>query len=98
TIRKGRFYFFKMLRDKELTCLGLKERAPNGESQHLGNEGFLVDGIVVLGLDRSRGKLVRYLQVEKMRSVDHSMEKHAIEVRKGGLTGRGPIYEAGGNS
>src|SRR2546422_2733122 len=87
-----------MLRDNELTCLVVMERAPNGESQLLGNEGFLVDGIVVLGLDRSRGKLVRYLQVEKMRSVDHSMEKHAIEVRKGGLTVLGPIFEAGGDS
>jgi len=97
-MRKRMFYFFKMLRDNELTCLVVMERAPNGESQLLGNEGFLVDGIVVLGLDRSRGKLVRYLQVEKMRSVDHSMEKHAIEVRKGGLTVLGPIFEAGGNS
>src|SRR2546428_694529 len=66
--------------------------------ESLGIEGFLVDGIVILGLDRSRGKLVRYLQVEKMRSVDHSMEKHAIEVRKGGLTVLGPIFETGGNS
>src|SRR5207244_3314255 len=97
-IRKLMFYFFKMLRDNELTSLVVMERAPNGESQLLGNEGFLVDGIVILGLDRSRGKLVRYLQVEKMRSVDHSMEKHAIEVRKGGLTVLGPIFETGGNS
>src|SRR3989441_1152169 len=97
-MRKRMFYFFKMLRDNELTSLVVMERAPNGESQLLGNEGFLVDGIVMLGLDRSRGKLVRYLQVEKMRSVDHSMEKHAIEVRKGGLTVLGPIFETGGNS
>src|SRR5213596_1213306 len=54
-MRKRMFYFFKMLRDNELTCLVVMERAPNGESQLLGNEGFLVDGIVVLGLDRSRG-------------------------------------------
>ena len=92
------FYFFKMLRDNDLTSLVVMERTPNGESQLLGNEGFLVDGIVMLGLDRSRGKLVRYLQVEKMRSADHSMEKHAIEVRKGGLTVLGPIFDAGGNS
>src|SRR5207245_2147293 len=94
----GELGVYHTLRDNELTCLVVMERAPNGESQLLGNEGFLVDGIVVLGLDRSRGKLVRYLQVEKMRSVDHSMEKHAIEVRKGGLTVLGPIFEAGGNS
>jgi KaiC/GvpD/RAD55 family RecA-like ATPase len=92
------FYFFKMLRDNELTSLVVMERSADGESQILGNEGFLVDGIVMLGLDRSRGKLVRYLQVEKMRAVEHSMEKHAIEIRKGGITVMGPIFEPGGNS
>ncbi|HYV07973.1 MAG TPA: ATPase domain-containing protein [Thermoplasmata archaeon] len=96
-MRKRMFYFFKMLRDADLTSLVVMERSADGDSQLLGNEGFLVDGIVLLGLDRSRGKLVRYLQVEKMRSADHSMEKHAIEVRKGGLTVLGPIFETGGS-
>src|SRR2546425_168100 len=82
-MRKRMFYFFKMLRDNELTCLVVMERAPNGESQLLGNEGFLVDGIVVLGLDRSRGKLVRYLQVEKMRSVDQSRKIAGSSNRNG---------------
>ena len=95
-MRKRMFYFFKMLRDNNLICLVVMERSLGGESQLLGNEGFLVDGIVMLGLDRSRGKLVRYLQVEKMRAVEHSMEKHAIEPRKGGLTVLGPIFETGG--
>ena len=94
-IRKRMFYFFKMLRENELTCLVIMERSANGDSVLLGNEGFLVDGILLLGLDRSRGKLVRYLQVEKMRAADHSMEKHAIETRKGGLTVLGPIFETG---
>ena len=96
-MRKRMFYFFKMLRDNNLICLIVMERSLGGESQLLGNEGFLVDGIVMLGLDRSRGKLVRYLQVEKMRAVEHSMEKHAIETRKGGLTVLGPIFETGGS-
>lgn len=94
-MRKRMFYFFKMLRENELTCLVIMERSANGDSVLLGNEGFLVDGILLLGLDRSRGKLVRYLQVEKMRAADHSMEKHAIETRKGGLTVLGPIFETG---
>jgi len=97
-MRKRMFYFFKMLRDHNLISLVVMERSLGGESQLLGNEGFLVDGIIMLGLDRSRGKLVRYLQVEKMRSVEHSMEKHAIEVRKGGLTVLGPIFETGASS
>lgn len=94
-MRKRMFYFFKMLRDNNLISLVVMERSLGGESQLLGNEGFLVDGIIMLGLDRSRGKLVRYLQVEKMRSVEHSMEKHAIETRLGGLTVLGPIFETG---
>lgn len=96
-MRKRMFYFFKMLRDNELTCLVIMERSANGESQLLGNEGFLVDGILLLGLDRSRGKLTRYLQVEKMRAAEHSMEKHAIEPKKGGLTVLGPIFDPGGS-
>ncbi len=95
-MRKRLFYFFKMLRDNNLISLIVMERTLGGESQLLGNEGFLTDGIIMLGLDRSRGKLVRYLQVEKMRAVEHSMEKHAIEPRKGGLTVLGPIFETGG--
>jgi KaiC/GvpD/RAD55 family RecA-like ATPase len=96
-MRKRMFYFFKMLRDNNLISLIVMERSLGGESQLLGNEGFLVDGIIMLGLDRSRGKLVRYLEVEKMRAVEHSMEKHALEPRKGGLTVLGPIFETGGN-
>ncbi len=98
SMRKRMFYFFKMLRDNELTSLVIMERSANGDSQLLGNEGFLVDGIMLLGMDRSRGKLVRYLQVEKMRAADHSMEKHAIEPKKGGLTVLGPIFESGGST
>lgn len=92
-MRKKMFYFFKMLRDNDLTSLVVMERSADGESQLLGNEGFLVDGILLLGLDRSHGKLMRYMQVEKMRACDHSMEKHAIEVRRGGLAILGPIFE-----
>ena len=90
-MRKKMFYFFKMLRDNNLTAFIIMERSLSGESQLLGNEGFLADGIIMLGLDRQRGKLVRYLQVEKMRAVEHSMEKHAIEVGKNGITVLGPL-------
>ena len=90
-MRKKMFYFFKMLRDNNLTAFIIMERSLSGESQLLGNEGFLADGIIMLGLDRQRGKLVRYLQVEKMRAAEHSMEKHAIEVAKSGMTVLGPL-------
>jgi KaiC/GvpD/RAD55 family RecA-like ATPase len=66
------------------------ERGPNTPSELLGDEGFLVDGIVELGLDRTRGKLVRYMRVEKMRACEHSMERHTLEVGESGLTVLGP--------
>ena len=94
-MRKKMFYFFKMLREANLISFVIMEREFGGQSQLLGNEGFLVDGIIHLGLDRSRGKLTRYLQVEKMRAAEHSVEMHALEVRKGAIAVLGPIFEAG---
>jgi KaiC/GvpD/RAD55 family RecA-like ATPase len=90
-MRKKMFYFFKMLRDNNLTTFIIMERSLSGESQLLGNEGFLADGIMMLGLDRQRGKLMRFLQVEKMRASEHSMERHAIEVGKNGIQVLGPL-------
>ncbi len=92
-MRSKMFYFFKMLREHNLISFVIMERAPEGESQLLGNEGFLVDGIIMLGLERSKGKLVRYIQVEKMRACKHSMERHFIDVGKGGISVLGPIME-----
>jgi KaiC/GvpD/RAD55 family RecA-like ATPase len=48
----------------------------------------------MLGLDRQRGKLVRFLQVEKMRASEHSMERHAIEVGKSGMQVLGPLLSS----
>lgn len=90
-MRKKMFYFFKMLRDNNLTAFIIMERSLAGDSQLLGNEGFLADGILMLGLDRQRGKLMRFLQVEKMRAAEHSMERHAIEVNKNGMQVLGPL-------
>lgn len=90
-IRKKMFYFFKMLRDQNLISFIIMERARGGPSSLMGNEGFLVDGIIELGLDRTKGKLARFIRVEKMRACQHSMEKHTVEVgEKGGLTILGP--------
>lgn len=92
-MRKKMFYFFKLLRDLDLYSFIVMERSIGAEANLLGNEGFLVDGLVMLGLDRNRGKLTRYLQVEKMRACRHSMEKHALEAGENGLKVLGPIFE-----
>lgn len=92
-MRKRMFYFFKLLRDLDLYSFVVMERSLGGEANLLGNEGFLVDGVIMLGMDRKRGKLTRYMQVEKMRACEHSMEKHALEVGGNGLKVLGPIFE-----
>jgi KaiC/GvpD/RAD55 family RecA-like ATPase len=82
-----------MLRENNLMSFIIMERAIEGESHLMGNEGFLSDGIVVLGLRKNKGRIVRYIQVEKMRAVQHSMESHAFEVGLNGFTVLGPIFE-----
>ena len=92
-MRKRMFHFFKMLRQKNLVSFIIMERSLEGESHLMGNEGFLSDGIIVLGLKRIQGRIVRYFQVEKMRAISHSMEMHAIEIINGGIRVLGPIFE-----
>jgi len=92
-IRARMYHFFKMLRDNNLISFIIMERAISGESHLLGNEGFLSDGIIVMGLRRTQGRILRYIQVEKMRAIPHSMEMHAFEVKEGNIRVLGPIFE-----
>jgi len=92
-IRARMYHFFKMLRDHDLISFIIMERAISGESHLLGNEGFLSDGIIVMGLRRTRGRILRYIQVEKMRAIPHSMEMHAFEIKEGNIRVLGPIFE-----
>jgi KaiC/GvpD/RAD55 family RecA-like ATPase len=91
-LRKKMYYFFRMLRENNLIAFVVMESNLHGTTQLLGNEGFLVDGIINVGLERSTGKIVRYMQVEKMRAVSHSMEKYALVVGvDGGIAILGPV-------
>ena len=92
-LREKMFYFMRMLRGYNLYSFIIMEEQLGGGVSYIGNEGFLVDGIIHLGVDRSRGRLVRYLQVEKMRTSEHSMEKFAFEFKNGRLNILGPIFE-----
>jgi KaiC/GvpD/RAD55 family RecA-like ATPase len=89
-MRRKMFYFFKALRDMDLISFIVMEKSAGDPSELLGNEGFLVDGIIELGFDRTREKLARYIRVEKMRACQHSMEKHTLEVGDENLNILGP--------
>ncbi len=91
-MRKKMFHFFQILRDLNLYSFIVMERSLDSESQLLGNEGFLADGIIFLGLKRKQGRLSRFIQIEKMRACNHSMEMHAVEVGEEGISILGPIF------
>ncbi len=91
-MRKKMYHFFQVLRDLNLYSFIIMERSQDSESQLLGNEGFLADGIIFLGLKRKQGRLSRFIQIEKMRACNHSMEMHAVEVGEQGISILGPIF------
>ncbi len=91
-MRQLMFYFFRTLRSFNLYSFIVMEEPLGGGWSLLGNEGFLVDGIIRLGIDRTKGKMVRYMQVEKMRACEHRMEKFAFTFRKGTFHILGTIF------
>ncbi|MGA1822932.1 MAG: RAD55 family ATPase [Thermoplasmatota archaeon] len=92
-MRKKMYHFFQVLRDLNLYSFIIMEREMGEVSNLLGNEGFLADGIIYLGLKRKQGRLSRFIQIEKMRASDHSMEMHALDLRTGKISVLGPIFE-----
>jgi len=92
-MRKKMFNFFDFLRQQNLYTFIITERQSGDAAELAGNEGFLADGIINLGLDRRNGKMVRTMQIEKMRHVRHSMEKQAMDGGHGGVTLLGPLFD-----
>ena len=92
-MRKRMFSFFDFLRSQNLHTFVVTERQSGEAAELEGNEGFLADSIINLGLDRRNGKIVRTMQIEKMRHVRHSMEKQAMDANAGGVTLLGPLFD-----
>ncbi len=92
-MRKKMFSFFDFLRVQGLNVLIITERHYGTHAELEGNEGFLADGIINLGIDRRNGQIVRTLQIEKMRHVRHSMEKQALDIGPNGPVLLGPLFD-----
>ena len=90
--RKRVYYFFKSLRDCNLTSFIIKEshREPGDVSE---DEVFLSDGVIELGVRKTLEGKKRYLEVPKMRHNDHSMRQFVIETDKNGLAIIGPSVD-----
>ena len=92
-MRKKMFAFFDFLRSMNLNVLLITERNLGSHAELQGNEGFLADAVINLGMDHRNGKLVRTMQIEKMRHVRHAMEKQAVDVGPHGLVVLGPLFD-----
>ncbi len=90
--RKRMYYFFKLLRDNNLTSLLIKELskvAAYGDDE----EYFLADGVIELDVRTTLEGKKRTLEVQKMRLNEHSMRDFVIEIGKDGLAVLGPSVD-----
>ena len=89
--RKRMYYFFKLLRDNDLTSFIIKEqrRVPTAED----DENYLADGVIELGVRETVEGKKRYVEVLKMRQNEHSMKRFIIDVGKKGLAIIGPSVD-----
>jgi KaiC/GvpD/RAD55 family RecA-like ATPase len=59
-----------------------------------GIEEFIADGVILLSEFERKGELLRAIQVIKMRGVNHSRNKHVLEIFEDGITVL-PMFKAG---
>lgn len=90
--RKRMYYFFKLLRDNNLSSFLIKELskvAAIGDDE----EYFLADGVIELDVRTTLEGKKRTLEVLKMRLNEHSMRDFVIEIGKEGLAILGPSVD-----
>ena len=92
-IRKRIYYFFKMLRDSNLTSFILHELPREPQYMVKDNENFLADGVFELGIRRTLEGKKRYIEVIKMRQNNHSMKQYVIDLDQDGLSILGPSVD-----
>ena len=93
-VRRESYHFFTLLRDSGLTSFIVQETPTFvGEHREHVPESYMADGVIEVGVVETPEAVTRYLQVRKMRAVEHSMRKHQLVVTKEGLEVLGPIYE-----
>ena len=96
--RRSLYYFFSNLREKGLTSFLIMETPPSGTSVLAYDTGrsehFLADGVIELGLIEAGEDVKRYIQVRKMRGVNHRLEKNQIVVGDQGISVLGSIYRS----
>ncbi|MCD4782212.1 MAG: hypothetical protein K8T10_00125 [Candidatus Eremiobacteraeota bacterium] len=83
--------FFRKLKELDIISLVIFERASENIEGEF-RERFLADGIISLGIIRSRGNVVRYLQPIKYAWSSHSLKKRQLVASDEGLSILGAVY------
>lgn len=92
-LRSDVYHFFNIMKEYNLTGLIIAEETPTEQAQ-FGYEDFLTDGVIEMGIiETGDGQVKRIIQVRKMRTVRHSMEKYIFEAGDGGLKIIGNVRE-----
>ena len=92
-LRKESYHFFTLLRESGLTSFIIEEiPVVGGERGHI-PEAYMADGVIELGIIETPELVSRYMQIQKMRAVQHSMKKHQLVITNDGLEVLGPVYE-----
>ncbi|MEA3254722.1 MAG: ATPase domain-containing protein [Candidatus Altiarchaeota archaeon] len=80
------YLFFDELRRMNTTTFIIGEVSePNKrgiDGSLMGTELFLCDGLIDLGTVDVDNKVMRYVQIKKMRGVKHSLDKYSLDVEK----------------
>jgi len=93
-MRMKLYYFFKLLRDANLTSFILKEMPKDSHYMMVRqDENFLADGVIELGVRRTMEGKKRYIEVVKMRQNNHSMKQYIMDIDAGGLSVLGPSVD-----
>jgi len=81
-VRNELFRFMNFLRDMNITTF-LVEEYNLGETQNI--EEYMSDGIIDLGFLELEGRRKRFIMINKMRGMEHDMDKFSIGVSKDGI-------------
>ncbi len=87
---------FDLRRDIQRLCYGISQlnctflittEVPSGSNRlsRFDIEEFLVDGIILLKLDKENDANTRKLMIVKMRGTDHDMKEHIFNITKDGI-------------
>ena len=94
-LRRVLFHFFSQLNELETkNWIIMESYYKEALSNPILPYHFLADGIINLGMMETMDDVIRYLEIIKMRGVNHSLNKFQMSYKRDGLKILGAIHES----